>query len=342
MISVIVPIYKTEKYLDTCIKSLINQSYNNFELLLIIDGRIGNEKCVEICDYYSRTDKRVRLIVKEKNEGVDKTRFYGLEKAEGDYITFVDSDDWLEKDALLVLRQRMQESNYDYVEIGYSRRLGPFRQKRKGLLSGEIRAPELFEQYFISFFGVNILSVTLWGKLYRKDVIKRANLEPSRFKMGEDLMFNLHLFPYLKSIFIESYYGYNYRYGGMTNKYNQYLLHDSKKQFLEKIKLIDQYNYYKASDSVRIEMINILLSDIIQKIEKSNIREDVIIEQIREEINSPFWDRVLSFSNKEYYNRHSIDALRMKSPERLFAICKGIVKKNIMRRIMVKVAANLF
>ena len=106
--------------------------------------------------------------------------------------------------------------------------------------------------------------------------------------------------------------------------------------------MIEQYEYFKAADSVRIEMINILISDIIQKIGKSKNREDVIIEQIREEINSPFWDRVLSFSNNEYYNRPFIVALRMKSPERLLAICKDTVKKNNMRRVMVKVAAKLF
>ena len=93
-ISIIVPMYNAEKWLEKCVNSIIEQSYSNIEILLINDG--STDKTLEICKKIEKIDNRVRVIDK-KNEGVSKTRNLGLENATGKYIKFVDSDDWLEK-----------------------------------------------------------------------------------------------------------------------------------------------------------------------------------------------------------------------------------------------------
>ena len=100
LISVIVPVYNVENYLYKCISSIITQSYGNFELILIDDGSI--DKSGEICDSFSEKDNRIKVIHKV-NEGVSSARNYGLKQARGEYICFVDSDDYVLNDYLLNL-----------------------------------------------------------------------------------------------------------------------------------------------------------------------------------------------------------------------------------------------
>ena len=186
MISIIVPIYNTAKYLSQCIDSILNQSYKNIEIILVNDASPDNS--LSICESYSKKDSRIILIDKKINEGVDKARFTGLEYANGKYILFVDSDDWLENsDILSILYQKAEATNADYVEMGMQRVMDRHKWiKNKSIspVTGLIQAPELFDKYYISFFGINILSINIWGKLYRKSTLNEANITPSEFAWG--------------------------------------------------------------------------------------------------------------------------------------------------------------
>ena len=93
VISIIVPIYKVESYLDECVTSIVNQTYRNIQIILVDDG--SPDRCGKICDDWMLKDKRITVIHKE-NGGLSDARNAGLEKATGDYIAFVDSDDWIE------------------------------------------------------------------------------------------------------------------------------------------------------------------------------------------------------------------------------------------------------
>lgn len=92
MVSIIVPVYKVEKFLPKCIESVLNQTYTDFELILVDDG--SPDKSPEICDKYAELDKRV-VVIHQKNAGVSAARNAGLENAKGEYIGFVDPDDWI-------------------------------------------------------------------------------------------------------------------------------------------------------------------------------------------------------------------------------------------------------
>lgn len=93
MISVIVPIYNVQKYLSKCIKSILSQDYTDFELILVNDNSTDNS--LEICNKFQSIDSRIIIINNPQNIGIDKTRFEGIKIAKGDFITFVDSDDWI-------------------------------------------------------------------------------------------------------------------------------------------------------------------------------------------------------------------------------------------------------
>ncbi len=119
MISVIVPIYNTAKFLSTCIKSIIDQTYQDLEIILVNDASTDNS--IHICNPFREKDNRIILIDKQQNEGVEKARYDGILVAKGEYICFVDSDDWLEKNALKRMYEKAIETDADYVEVGMQR-----------------------------------------------------------------------------------------------------------------------------------------------------------------------------------------------------------------------------
>lgn len=228
MISVIVPIYNTAKFLSTCIKSIIDQTYQDLEIILVNDASTDNS--IHICNTFREKDNRIILIDKQQNEGVEKARYDGILVAKGEYICFVDSDDWLEKNALKRMYEKAIETDADYVEVGMQRVLDRhkiIKKKAYSIIKGLITQPQLFDSYYISFLGVNILSVNIWGKLYKSSILQNPP-QPIGLAMGEDLYFNLELFPHLQKIYIDDYIGYNYSFGGMTTRYNKNLLPNLK------------------------------------------------------------------------------------------------------------------
>ena len=110
MISIIVPVYKVEPYIHQCIRSILNQTYRDIEILLIDDG--STDKCGEICEEYARIDSRIQVFHTE-NKGLSAARNLGLMEAKGEYIGFVDSDDWIEPDMYESLLRQLGESEAD-------------------------------------------------------------------------------------------------------------------------------------------------------------------------------------------------------------------------------------
>ena len=106
LISVIVPVYKVEKYIHKCVDSIINQTYKNLEIILVDDG--SPDECGKICDEYAEKDNRI-IVIHQKNSGQCVARNMGLKKMSGEYVAFVDSDDYLEKDYLQKMREGIQD-----------------------------------------------------------------------------------------------------------------------------------------------------------------------------------------------------------------------------------------
>jgi len=115
-ISIIIPIYNSEKYLSKCLDSVINQTYNNLEIILVNDGSIDNS--INVMKEYARKNKRI-IIIDKKNTGVSSTRNEGIKKATGDYIMFLDSDDWLEIDAVERMYNILCDTGVDAVRCNY-------------------------------------------------------------------------------------------------------------------------------------------------------------------------------------------------------------------------------
>lgn len=174
------------------------------------------------------------------------------------------------------------------------------------------------------------------GKLYRKSFLDSVPIQPSKLTLGEDLYFNLILFPYLKKIKIVDYIGYNYRFGGMTTKYNPYLLPNLETLYKIKMGLAEKYKYSKAIPYLLIEMKNIIKSDIKQQMvfKVSNRKE--IINNLKKLFCSPHVlnDVYLYYKEENLKDTTSfVVALREKNFEKMYLSCLEEVVSERKKRV---------
>lgn len=209
-ISVIIPVYKVEEYLPRCLDSIISQTYNNLEIILVDDG--SPDSCGKICDEYAERDERIRVIHKE-NGGVAKARNTGLDAATGDYVGFVDSDDWIENDMYELLMKNALSYNADISACGEC-----IYEDGKVIseeVSGEIVLRDNIETRKSTVVGGSM--GLIWNKIYRKSVVENVRFSPE-YGCSEDLMFVYETVKNTQSMVLEKTAKYNYfrREGGIT------------------------------------------------------------------------------------------------------------------------------
>lgn len=165
-ISVIVPVYKVEPYLSRCLDSIINQTYRNLEIILVDDG--SPDRCGEICDEYARQDSRIRVIHKS-NGGLSDARNHGIDVATGDYIAFVDSDDYIATDMYEKMLARLEFDNSDMVVCNYYR----FDEGSVPPEHGYINLPDRVlskDEAFHFYQEIGGDYVSACTKLYKRDI----------------------------------------------------------------------------------------------------------------------------------------------------------------------------
>ena len=164
LISIIIPVYKVEKYLEKCIQSVINQTYENLQIILVDDGSPDN--CGKICDEYAKKDHRIEVIHKS-NGGLSDARNQGLERAKGEYIGFVDSDDYIEADMYEVLYNLLKQYNADVSICNfYTVSQGKISIKNADNGINEYNRIEILKEILLD---KNIQSYA-WNKLYKKEL----------------------------------------------------------------------------------------------------------------------------------------------------------------------------
>lgn len=347
MVSIIIPIYNQERYLRKCENSCLNQTYRDIEIILVNDA--STDRSLEICEAYLKQDSRIRLIDKKTNEGVEKARFSGLKIARGEFITFVDSDDWLcNTKSIESMVYHSRKYNADYVEIGTRRRMMPifpFRETKGFIQLIDITEPKLFEEYFVSFFGKNILSVSVWGKLYRKSVLNPSNIMPLGLSMAEDEALNLRIFPHLKRICILSDIGYAYRWGGMTTKYNPHFYPDLLKFYKFRRNFLIEHPHPAALDYLKIELKNVLLTQIEMMLTYKTMPQEEIINWIHQEISSEVYSDIPHLTNPGHSHLiHQPDMVTIanKDAKGVYGIAYDRFSKSKKKRILKKILSKFF
>lgn len=327
MISVIIPVYNAANYLQRCVASVLRQTYTDIECILVNDG--SKDKSLQLCQSYAKKDSRI-IVVDKENEGVDKTRFEGLKHASGEFVMFLDSDDWLEKDAVENLMKPMSQFEADVV-VGQIRNvyhvaflyLRDWRQKSLKNANKLISHEEMMEDYYLSFFGINILPVSMCATLYRRSVINQAQLQPSGLGFGEDLAFNMKLMPYVQKYYMIDKIIYNYRKErwGASPKYLDNWLKNARLLFDSKMQQIKELHYDKAIKWQLIEYVNYMKTYVrnsllydAKHIEK---RKNILREEFQVH---GFAEKVQLLSTMEYKDQVLFDAIQNRDVDKLFVL----------------------
>lgn len=208
LVSVIVPIYKVEKWLSQCLESILRQTYANLEIILVDDG--SPDRCGQICDQFAAKDSRIVVIHKE-NGGVSEARNYGLDRATGEYIGFVDPDDYVEPDMIERLIEDLEREKAEIAACNFIREYEIACQYPQAAAEYQIkqRAAVTGEKFIYLQGKYQTFGVALWNKLYRKEIWNGICFPVG--KVHEDwFVFYQIIYP-CRRIVCDPYVGYHYR-----------------------------------------------------------------------------------------------------------------------------------
>ena len=209
-ISVIIPIYNVVQYLEKCISSIIGQTYKKLQIILVDDG--STDESASVCDEFSKLDERI-VVVHKPNGGLVSARKAGLQIATGEYVGYVDGDDWIEPDMYEQMLAEMLKYQVDMVEIQhYIEANAEKRISRSKLLSGKYDVVDVIPEMLCDdCFNECRLLPYVWSKLFKRELlIKNQILVDERIRCGEDIAV---VYPYVldcTSIYISKYVGYHY------------------------------------------------------------------------------------------------------------------------------------
>lgn len=187
LISVIIPIYNVEKYLNKCISSVINQTYKNLEIVLVDDG--STDSCGVVCDRFAAGDKRIKVVHK-KNEGLVRARKTGLEFATGDYCLNLDGDDWIDERMVeLLYDEVVKDSTLDLIQCNYTEEGGRYISSFGSLKLNTVTDDSKYE-IFLDWIGNNEkLGSQIFTKLIKTDLFRECySLVPDYMNLGEDMI----------------------------------------------------------------------------------------------------------------------------------------------------------
>jgi glycosyltransferase involved in cell wall biosynthesis len=270
-ISVVIPVYNVEKYLHRCVDSILTQTFQDFEIILINDG--SQDKSGVICDEYALKDKRVKVIHK-KNARVAAARNDGIRIAKGKYLSFIDSDDWIEPEMYQQMVFKAEELTLDLVMCDYKKKSdGDYEDKRTqpirgGHYSRENIKNELYP-CLIMFDHVEFSpTISNWVCLFNLEFLKRNKLyydedihycEDSIF--GSKVLYNATNFYYLKD---KHYYNYFYNPNSTTNTYNDKKWNSYLKINDRLIKYFGKVTDFNFSRQIKINMLYFALNELGQ------------------------------------------------------------------------------
>lgn len=351
-ISIVANFYNSEKYIKKLVQSVQAQTFSDWELIAVNDCSPGRDS--EILHRLAASDPRIRIIDNKENIGIARAKKVGIDASTGDYITFIDGDDWLEKDALKVMYDIATTQNAEVVFIN-TRRIYPFGYKIN--LIARIPAEdynrtlswkEFRYKYYVSLFGKLLFISSYWGKLYRGDILRNFKYEysPKEESYEEDTTFLAHLLPHYNSFYFSDYQGYNWRWGGVsagkkTDIFKlQLVVKTEIKRHALLSRLIQTYSVPDAQLYLDAELKNVIIG-LIRQIVAENINDKPFaILKIKEILALPISDIVremIKYDNK-YLTDPYICAFHQNDADKLYELAeahyKSLWKQRLIRKII--------
>ena len=293
-ISIIVKVYNEEKYLEKCIDSILNQSYQNLEIILIDDGSTDNSG--SICDEYKKKDKRVQVI-HQKNQGQSSARNAGLNIAKGSYIGFVDSDDWIEQNMYEKLYKNICLYNADIATCSYVLEYEDNNIKTTEL---EEQLLELFEKKNQKMLLKNFLNRELYfsgpcDKLYRMSIFENIRFPENQFYEDNYIALELMLKAEKIAVGNGKYYHYRQHINSTTKSYSDKKYHDAISAEMHNIKIVERFypelvkfahaplylRYFQFLDLLIFDSYsNIKAIQLIRSNIQNNIKNIILLENL--------------------------------------------------------------
>lgn len=288
-ISVIVPVYNSMTTLERCLKSIINQKYKDIEIILINDGSEDNS--LQIIKEYAKKDNRI-VIINQNNKGVSTARNVGIEKSTGEYIVFIDSDDYLEEDSIEGIVNILNNSNADlYIMPYYKEENGKTEIVDYSFLKNKVYdTKEKICKIIPNFIGnvdeegnriPNIMG-SIWSKVFKADIIKKYHIVMNEeIEITEDLNFLIEYMVHSNKIKIADYYFYHYvieNNQSITSKYKANLYNELELSLNNISKILNENNIflnnvikYKKFYNIYASLVNECKSNTSIKNKQKNI-----------------------------------------------------------------------
>ena len=320
-VSIIVPVYNVENYIERCLNSLVNQTFKDIEIITINDG--STDKSLELLNKYAKEDIRISVI-DLGDEGVSYCRNLGIEKANGKYIMFVDSDDWIDSSMVEVMYKKAEENKLDLVMCSYIREFkdhskekifnlpqeiiykedkvkNELLRKLVGPIKEELSNPEMLDAL-----------CTVWGKLYRADILKENKIkfvDLKKIGSAEDTLFNIFTFNYLKKVMFLNKSMYHYwrdNPKSVTSQYNPKLKEQRKVFFKYISDFIKENNFEQVFEEALNNRIctSVLGLGLIECSKNNKISRINKIKNIKIIINEEYIRNAYKNLELKYFSIH--------------------------------------
>ena len=319
MVSVIIPVYNTEAFLDRCIESIVNQVYKNLEIILVDDG--SSDRSGVLCDNWANKDSRIRVIHKP-NGGVSSARNIGIEKAQGELIQFIDSDDYVNDDYIGNMVDIFEKHDVDMVITGFKIINDRKKDIEKRLLGNYAfnLSPEnrdIFLNLLVNGFMTYVVT-----KMYKKESIKYQFNEST--PLGEDIIFNLKNARDMSSIGICTGSGYVYEFNetSATHKKRDNMFDIQKKSIDEIANFLDlKFNTHNIGDfyqciEIADSILEIITMETIEKVKPVSFSTNLFVSHIIETMRLVALAKLYTLSDdlEEFFLKIK-DTLKVQLPE---------------------------
>lgn len=278
-VSIIVPVYNAEKYIERCLDSLINQTYSNIEIILVNDGSTDDSK--EIMEKIQIQDSRIILINKE-NEGVSESRNIAINKSTGKYIMFVDVDDWIEKNMVQEMVSLIKEQDVDVVRCNFFRNYKNNEQEKSYMYDKDIVDVKLEKRDILDKILLQIINgkmpAYMWLLIIRKDRLEKIKKLNSNLHIMEDTMFYIDMLFKIDTLYISNKFLYHYFYNMSSASHSKENYLRNLKDILKVNKLekryftSNRYDIFKEIDTTHTRMIE----NICYNLYKNTSRKDLM------------------------------------------------------------------
>lgn len=300
-VSIIVPIYNVEKYLDRCMQTLINQTLQDIEIIMVDDGSPDN--CPKLCDDYAKKDNRIKVIHK-KNGGLSDARNAGLNIATGEYVAFIDSDDFTSKEAYETLYNKAKETNADIVYAGFTMHNSDGTENKCFVLNqtweGKDIIPFIKSMIFDTKPDIDTIWMSVWNGIYKRNIIEKNNIRflSEREYLSEDILFHTMLIPLCKKIVCIPYTFYHYCYNGISlthSSFNTNKIDCNFRLFELLMKIADDYNLPEIKEDIILFFENYTRGIILRGIILSDMKLSDKHKLCNIIYNYPKWKEILNF-----------------------------------------------